>query len=156
MLHHIAGNLYGYKFLWIFQKSVLPKFSQFLILQQGSRPVTTPLYFTVNVWPLLENSACTSAWKRWYVHCNEVNHICRSLFAYLFISSFNGYGTDDSWQIRSLWGMAVLVQVGSSNRASYSRGGRILWEQIIGRFKFFFVLAFKCKNFTSQKFPTIH
>ena len=42
MIYHKAGNFHGCKFSWIFQKPVLPKFSQFLILQQGSRPMTTP------------------------------------------------------------------------------------------------------------------
>jgi len=42
MIYHKAGNFHGCKFSWIFQKPVLPKFSQILILQQGSRPMTTP------------------------------------------------------------------------------------------------------------------
>jgi len=58
------------------------------------------------------------------------------MFAYLFISSFNGYGTDDSRQ-RSLWGMGVLAQVGSSNI--------ILWEQILAGSNFF-VLAIQMQK----------
>ena len=70
------------------------------------------------------------------MHCHEVKHIWGSMFAYLFISSFDDYGTYDSRQ-RSLWGMAVLVQVGSSNRASYNPGGGIFVGTNFGRFKFF-------------------
>ena len=79
------------------------------------------------------------------MHCHEVKHIWGSMFAYLFISSFDDYGTYDSRQ-RSLWGMAVLVQVGSSNRASYSPGGRILWEQILAGSNFFLWWHSNAKN----------
>jgi len=48
-VHPIVDDTpYSRKFVWVqifmnLSKSVLPKFSQFLISQQGSRPITTPL-----------------------------------------------------------------------------------------------------------------
>jgi len=111
-------------------------------LQRGSNDMRSPSMDGLSIaikLSILGNQCMLCAWNL------VIRQSCRlymqryalQLIAHLFINSFNGCGTDGSWQ--RFLGMAILVQAGSSDRAIQlaTPGGRIFAYTIFwARYKF--------------------